>query len=275
MFSTEMPRWTTSTPGIGLVQFGEYRRQLHERVAGAGGQVGERGADGAVVVDVHGGGFALGDEAIGDRLAGVAACVPTASDCPEIEDRRRHELSFGLLFWCDRGARSNAESSSAATLAGRRRCPLKSAPSYAMNSTVAPRDLAIAIIRSMSSPELPGIPLTGGSGKAAPTLSVSMESAWLLEFCSSLVDLVIRIGRNCRRGHRFTLAGERVVFLVAEDLAKANDRGAELGNPYRRHWTDGKARNGGGRFVVSEPDQNHAARAARGTRIVEIFPEFW
>ena len=37
--------------GDRLDQFGEHRRELHERVAGAGGQVGQRGADGAVVVD--------------------------------------------------------------------------------------------------------------------------------------------------------------------------------------------------------------------------------
>ena len=54
--------------------------------------------------------------------------------------------------------------------------PLKSVPSYGMNSTVAPSDSAIAVIRSMSSPVSSGMPLKGGSGKAAPTLSVSMGS---------------------------------------------------------------------------------------------------
>jgi hypothetical protein len=54
--------------------------------------------------------------------------------------------------------------------------PLKSVPSYATNSTIAPSALPISVIKSMSSPALPGMPLNGGSGNAAPTFSVSMGS---------------------------------------------------------------------------------------------------
>src|SRR5215212_4700194 len=54
--------------------------------------------------------------------------------------------------------------------------PLKSAPLYGMNSTVAPSDSVIAVIRSISRPPS-GMPLNGGSGKAAPTLSVSAIGA--------------------------------------------------------------------------------------------------
>jgi hypothetical protein len=67
-----------------------------------GGQIYQSGADGAVVVDADGLGFAFGNEPVGDRLAGVAllhadgqagevvdvlhvrqARVSTASDCPD------------------------------------------------------------------------------------------------------------------------------------------------------------------------------------------------
>ena len=54
--------------------------------------------------------------------------------------------------------------------------PLKSAPSYGTNSTLLPSFLAISVIRSMSRPPSSGMPLNGGSGKAAPTLSVFMGS---------------------------------------------------------------------------------------------------
>jgi hypothetical protein len=39
------------------------------------------------------------------------------------------------------------------------------------------------------------------------------------QFCSGLVDLVVGVRRHGGGGHRFTLAGERFVGLVAEDLA--------------------------------------------------------
>src|SRR5258707_10677778 len=96
--------------------------------------------------------------------------------------------------------------------------PLKSRPSYAMNSTVAPRVLAISVIRSMSRPVSAGIPLKGGSGKAAPTLSVFIYLPSLLEFCSGLVDLVVRIGHHGGGGHRFAGSTERFVSLLAENL---------------------------------------------------------
>jgi hypothetical protein len=44
------------------------------------------------------------------------------------------------------------------------------------------------------------------------------NSTGVFEFCSGLVDLVVGIGRHRGGGHRLTLAGERFVGLVAEDL---------------------------------------------------------
>jgi hypothetical protein len=48
------------------------------------------------------------------------------------------------------------------------------------------------------------------------------------EFCSSLVDLVVCVHRNCRRGHRLTLPRERFVGLVAEDVAEVGDHAGDL-----------------------------------------------
>ena len=50
-----------------------------------------------------------------------------------------------------------------------------------------------------------------------------------VQFCSGLVDLVVGVGHHGGGGHRLTLAGERFVGLVAEDIAEVGDRGAEFG----------------------------------------------
>ena len=44
-------------------------------------------------------------------------------------------------------------------------------------------------------------------------------SAWVFEFRSGLVDLVVCVRRHGGGGHRLALSGERFVGLVAEDLA--------------------------------------------------------
>ena len=41
----------------------------------------------------------------------------------------------------------------------------------------------------------------------------------VVQFSSGLVDLVECVGNHCGGGHGLTLAGERFVGLVAEDLA--------------------------------------------------------
>ena len=45
---------------------------------------------------------------------------------------------------------------------------------------------------------------------------------------SGLVDLVVSVGHNLCGGHRLTLAGQRFVGLVAEDMAEMSDRGIEF-----------------------------------------------
>ena len=52
----------------------------------------------------------------------------------------------------------------------------------------------------------------------------------MFEFCSGLVDLVVCVGHHGGGGHRLTLAGERFVGLVAEDIAEVGDRGGDFRN---------------------------------------------
>ena len=93
----------------------------------------------------------------------------------------------------------------------------------------------------------------------------------MFEFCSGLVDLVVGVGRHGGGGHRLTLAGERFVGLLAEDVAEVGDGGGELGVRCRGEGTEGEASDGGRRFVASEPveksgeDGQRRAGAARST----------
>jgi hypothetical protein len=73
----------------------------------------------------------------------------------------------------------------------------------------------------------------------------------VFEFCSGLVDLVVCVSRHGDGSHRLTLAGERFVGRLAEDVAEVGDRGAELRNPRCSHGSDRIAGDGGGRFVPS------------------------
>jgi hypothetical protein len=62
-------------------------------------------------------------------------------------------------------------------------------------------------------------------GCPSPTASAPEgHSAGVFEFCSGLVDLVVCVGRHLGGGHRRTLAGERFVRLIAEDVAEMGDR---------------------------------------------------
>jgi len=68
---------------------------------------------------------------------------------------------------------------------------------------------------------------------AAPTQPTAStpegHSARVFQFCSGLVDLVVGVRRHGGGGHRLTLAGERFVGLVAEDITEVGDRGADFG----------------------------------------------
>ena len=50
----------------------------------------------------------------------------------------------------------------------------------------------------------------------------------MFEFCSGLVDLVVGVRHHRGGGHRLTLAGERFVRRLAEDIAQMGDQGVDL-----------------------------------------------
>ena len=93
-----------------------------------------------------------------------------------------------------------------------------------------------------------------------------------VQFCSGLVDLVVCVRHHFGGGHRLTLAGERFVGLVAEDIAQVGDRGAEFRGPATAvrglsakpammaaaSWRPSRSRN--------------TARTARGVRIMAVLP---
>ena len=170
--------------GDRLDQLGEHRGQLHEHVAAAGGQVGQRGADAAVVVDAD----ALppcprATSSVGDRLGW---CCPAArrSSGPS---RSSMDLTYGEPDWCRRRATDPEMRYGGTNLAffsrsGRdrraRRRRSRSAGVQGVEDAVevgsvvrdefdahAERRRRSRLIRSMSSPPSSGMPLNGGSGR--------------------------------------------------------------------------------------------------------------
>ena len=85
-----------------------------------------------------------------------------------------------------------------------------------------------------------------------------------VQFCSGLVDLVVCVRHDGGGGHRFTLAGERFIGRVAEDVAKVGDRGVDLGESRGDSGIDREARDGGRRFVASEPVEKERRGRPRG-----------
>jgi len=60
------------------------------------------------------------------------------------------------------------------------------------------------------------------------------NSTRVFEFCSGLVDLVLCVGGHGGGGHRLTLAGERFIGLVAEDITPGGrSRRESKGSPAR------------------------------------------
>src|SRR5271169_2522108 len=88
-------------------------------------------------------------------------------------------------------------------------------------------------------------------------------SARFYEFRSGLVNLVVRVGRHRGGGRRLTLAGQRFVARLTEDLAQVGDRGGDLGDPRRGEGTEGEAGDGGRRFVASEPVEKNGEDGQR------------
>jgi hypothetical protein len=76
--------------------------------------------------------------------------------------------------------------------------------------------------------------------------------------------LVVGIRHHGGGGHRFALAGEQFVGLVAEDTAEVGDRGVDLGEQ-RGEGVDGETGDGGRRCIASEPVEK-GARIARAPR---------
>ena len=96
----------------------------------------------------------------------------------------------------------------------------------------------------------------------------------MFEFCSGLVDLVVCVGHHRGGGHRLTLAGERFVGRLTEDIAEVGDRGGDLGDGRRREGAEGEPGDGGRRFVASEPVEK-GGEDGQGTRIVVVLPASW
>jgi hypothetical protein len=71
----------------------------------------------------------------------------------------------------------------------------------------------------------------------------------VFQFCSGLVDLVVGVGHHGGGGHRLTLAGERFVGLVAEDVAEVGDRGGEFRDC--RSGEEIECEDSGNRFIES------------------------
>ncbi len=88
--------------------------------------------------------------------------------------------------------------------------------------------------------------------------------------------MVVGVGHHDCGGHRFTIAGERFIGLLAEDIAEVGDRSAELGDCRRGEGTEGEAGDSGRRFVAPEPVEKNGEDGQRDAdrrgvaRIVEV-----
>ena len=86
-----------------------------------------------------------------------------------------------------------------------------------------------------------------------------------VQFCSGLVDLVVCVGRHGGGGHRFPLAGERLVGLVAEDIAEVGDGGADFRRSRGSEVVEREPGDGGRGLMASDPvqeDGEHSKGAA-------------
>ena len=92
-------------------------------------------------------------------------------------------------------------------------------------------------------------------------------SARVFEFWSGLVDLVVCVRHHDGGGHRLTLAGERFVGRLAEQIAQMGDRGAELGNPQRGERIERETGDGGRRLVTSQLIQGRGEGSQNGTHV--------
>ena len=73
-----------------------------------------------------------------------------------------------------------------------------------------------------------------------------------IQLGSGLLDLVVGVRHHRGGGHRLTVAGERFVGLVAEDVAEVRDCGGEFGVCRRGEGAECETGDGGCRFEASE-----------------------
>ena len=84
------------------------------------------------------------------------------------------------------------------------------------------------------------------------------------QLCSGLVDLVVGVGRHLGGSHPLALAGERLIGLVAEDIAEVGDRGAELRKCCGKRTERGTS-NRGRRLMASETAEEPGELRASGS----------
>jgi hypothetical protein len=88
--------------------------------------------------------------------------------------------------------------------------------------------------------------------------------------------LGVRVRHHRGGGHRFTLAGERFVGRVTEDIAEVGDGGGDFGGRRCGDGTVREAGDGGRWFIASEPvekngeDGQRAADRRNVARIVVV-----
>jgi len=96
----------------------------------------------------------------------------------------------------------------------------------------------------------------------------------VFEFCSGLVDLVVGVCHHRGGGHRLTLAGERFIGRLTEDIAQVCDRGVDLGERPCGEGTERETCYDGRRFMSSEPVEK-SREDSQGARITATLPESW
>ena len=92
IFSVVMPRCTTVTPGTASASRLSTGPSLDDASQLAGGQIAQRAADAAVVIDPDAGDQGVGQQPVGDRLTGVAL-LHADRQAVEVVDRSGHRAA--------------------------------------------------------------------------------------------------------------------------------------------------------------------------------------
>ena len=80
--------------------------------------------------------------------------------------------------------------------------------------------------------EVPVHPYSADGNYAARPVLIASGGLFCdsVQFCSGLVDFVVGVLHHGGGGHRLTLAGERFIGLISEDISEVGDRGVEFGS---------------------------------------------